>query len=369
MSNDNLETVIEDSLTDAQLGDSAPAVEDTPEVDTASSVEDDTPAVETAPEAEAATPQVDVKTSEEEAPVVDPTQVQDEFEKKFGLQQISPAGRENRIPYSRVKAIAAKSAAEVAEAALGRKLAPGEKALDVVKAHVARLPELETKVTDYEGRLERVGQFEEIMSSEPQRFLGMLAKLPAYADFFAFVERALDQGEVAQPETPEAVSDGMPEPDEELSDGSKIYSMEGIKKLLAWNSQQTEQRVTRTIENKYQPIEAEWKQQQHVKAVMPLVRRQIEEAKTWELFSENEEEITKVLAADPNISLEGAYRKVVFPKLAPNRDKMRQEILAEVKKAPRSTAVTGGPTKPVASTGGGPRSLTDIIEEQVQTLK
>jgi hypothetical protein len=370
----NLEDVITDAVNDSQVEETTP----TPEVDVETPVEASSDPVEPVETQEATS---DTPT-EEPAPdavekAVEATPQQDPFEKLVGVPQMGVGGRENRIPYSRVKKISEKAASdavgEVAEAVIGRKLAKGEKALDVVKAHVAKLPELETKVTDYESRLERVGQFEDVMANQPERFLRMLAKVPAYKDFFEFVERALQsehgQSTAATPATQTAAaSDGMPEPDEELSDGSKIYSIEGIKKLLAWNAAQTEARVTKQIEERYKPIESEWQYNQRIQSVMPVIRKQIEEAKTWPLFSEHEEEITKVLAEDQSISLEGAYRKVVFPKLTTDRNKMRDELLNEIKSAPKATAVTGT-TKPAPSVATGPRNIEDIIAEQVATLK
>jgi hypothetical protein len=382
-SNLELENVIEDAVNDAHTPQEP--VEATPEVE---ATEDpvETPVEATGePSDETSDPAatsdgVTVKSPAEASE----TPAQDEFAKRFGIPQVGATGRENRIPYSRVKKITEKAAteatSEIAEAVLGRKLNPGEKALDVVKQHVAQLPELTTKVTDYESRLERVGQFEEVMANDPDRFLPMLAQLPAYADFFAFVNRAIEAQNAGQPLqsngaaqnqlATELTGDGMPDPDQELEDGSKVYSMDGLKKLLAWNANQTEQRVVKQLEQRYKPIESEWQYQQQMKSVLPGIRAQIEEAKTWPLFNESEEEITQVLAADPKISLERAYQKVVFPKMQAERARMRQEILQEVKQAPRSTAVSTPSRSSVTTTAtSGPRKLEDIIAEQVKTLK
>jgi hypothetical protein len=387
---DNLEDVITDSVNDA-VNESELETSDSG----SEAAEDATPA-ET-PSASDSTPEdAAADTSADSSAVASPAaaaadvpadEPQDEFSKLVGVPQLGFGGRENRIPYSRVKKItekaADKAASDLAEVALGRKLNPGEKALDVVKAHVAQLPELQTKVTDYETRLSSVGQFENVMANEPERFLGMLARIPAYKEFFEFVQKASDlmdsqaagtaQAAPGQEPVTFAAGAGMPEPDEELSDGSKVYSMEGLKTLLAWNAQQVEQKVTKQFEDRYKTVEPavkDWQEQRRIQAALPVVRKQIEEAKQWPLFAESEEAIIGVLKANPQISLEGAYRQIVFPKLVAERNKVRQDVIREAQTAPTSTSVpTRAASKPGPQTPNGPRKLEDIIKEQVERLK
>lgn len=312
---------------------------------------------------------------------------QDEFAKLAGIPQNGVTGRENRIPYSRVKKITEKAVVDaeskIVEAAIGRKLNQGEKPVDAVKSIVAQIPELQGKVTDYETRLNTVGQFENVMANDPQQFLTMLSKLPAYQQFFQFVEQsynALQAGAqpaqagatATQPVAPDA---NMPEPDETLSDGSKVYSLEGLKKLLSWNAQQVETRVAKqfedrykSLEDRYQPIRNEWEQHKYRQSVIPQIRAQIDDARKWPLFNENEAEITDLLAKDRSLSLEAAYRQAVFPKMIAERNSMRQDILKEIKTAPTATAVTGRQLKPTVPSDS-PRSLEDIIKESIETIK
>lgn len=371
----DLTDVIEDAVNDSQAP--APEVEDTGSVE--ATPEPESTAIETPAAAAEEVPPVESA----DAPVTEEEPVQDEFDKKFGVTATSVTGRENRIPYSRVKKITEKAVSEIAEVALGRKLNPGEKAVDVVKAHVARLPELETKVTEYEGRLDKIGEFENIMATQPQRFLQMLEKVPAYQSFFQFVREAYNAQQTGQaapaPQEQVAATDvdePMPEPNEALPDGTKVYNMEGLKALMAWNARQTEKRVNKTwegkyteLEKRYQPIESEWQHRRRVESVLPQIRAQIAEAKTWPKFNEYEAEITAALDADQNLSLEGAYRKVVLPKILEEKNTVRQNVIQELKTAPRATAVGGNKAtpKPVESTG--PRNLTDVIKQAVETLK
>ena len=108
---------------------------------------------------------------------------------------------------------------------------------------------------------------------------------------------------------------------------------------------------------------------QRLEAVVPVIRKQIEEAKTWPMFNENQDEIVAALKANPNLSLEGAYRQIVVPKIVADRSRIKQDVLREAQHAPTSTSVPNrAATKPVAPTAG-PRSLEDIIKESIATLK
>lgn len=381
MSNNNLEDIITDAVNDSQLPDETPEVVETDEV---SDTPTEEPIESSDPAPDAPTEETPAESEDSPAvasPAAKSNQPQDEFERLAGIQQTGIGGRENRIPYSRVKKITEKAVSEVAEAALGRKLNAGEKPVDVVKAYVAKIPELESRVTDYETRLNTVGEFEQVMASEPQRFLQMLSRIPAYKEFFDFVEQAANtlqpgqaapaaspsQGQTTQPTVP--VTDDMPEPNEELPDGTKVYNMDGLKALMAWQAKQVEDRVTRKYEDRYKPIETEWQEQKRIEATLPVIRAQIAEAKTWPLFDDNEAEITRVLQLDPNISLEAAYRKVVFPKLVAERNSMRQNVLQEIKTAPVATSVPARAASKPVPPSAGPRSVEDIIRDSVATLK
>jgi hypothetical protein len=154
--------------------------------------------------------------------------------------------------------------------------------------------------------------------------------------------------------------------------------MDGLKQLNAWNREQARKETLAEVEKKFGPIESEWQAHKRIESLRPVVNAQIEEARTWEGFGDNEAEIVQALKNDQRLSLEGAYRKVVLPKLksaweqektrlVPERNKLREEILAEIKSAPRSTAVPSVSSK--ATPSSGPKSLEDIITEQIQQLK
>ena len=75
-----------------------------------------------------------------------------------------------------------------------------------------------------------------------------------------------------------------------------------------------------------------------------------------------------------------AYQHVVVPKLKAEResfkvnaqterDKIRAELLKEMKQAPRSTAVSTSATRATTTPPSGPRKLEDVIAESLKALK
>ncbi len=352
-----LEGVIEDAVNDAAAPEADVQTDttvETTDVTTDAPVEGDTPA-----------PQ---ESSQAPAPGAADTSVDeegDEFAKRFSLQPNSVTGRENRIPYSRVKKIVERAEKEARSAA--------KKEFDTGTS--PKVAEYETKVKDYEGRLEKVAQFEHTIENRPKEFLDFLATLPAYKEFFAYINQlaASPQAQAQQPPVQQGLDlSAMPQPDQPLADGTKVYSMEGLQKLLAWQAQQVEDRTLKAAEEKiakrYEPMEAQWQAEQRRQQAIPVIQKQIADARQWPGFVENEAEIIEVLKADQNISLEGAYRKVYIPKLQINRDEQRKSILEELKKKPASTSAPVAASKPTKEKAG-PKTLEQIIAEAAETLK
>lgn len=346
--------VIEDSISDAVVDEPTPAEAE--------------PAAEVVPE----TPETPVEAIPEETPAVEDVVAspevpspaapkQDDFAKAHGLAPQLPGARENRLPYGRVKKIAEKAGTDAA-AATRKEFEP-------------QLAERDAKIKNYEVQLGRVSKFEEVMVKDAEKFLRMLATLPAYKDFFTRVDAAF----AAPPGAPATVAqdpgDEMPQPNQELSDGTKVYDMEGLNALQAWNRAQARKETLAEVEKVYGPIAKEYEATQkeretdrRVQAAIPHVRAKIETARTWKGFNDNEAEIVKALQDDQNLSLEGAYMKVVLPKLEADEAKIRDRVLQEIKAAPRSTSTPGGGTKPVAHTSTGPRDLTDVINDSIKSL-
>lgn len=342
----DLQDVIEDSLTDAEL----------PEEPDTNTVADDTPVepVEVAEQMEESQ-ETSGKAEDAEDTAVKPEAPKpaDDFEKKFGIPAQSATGRENRIPYSRVKKITEK--------------AVNDKVKELEASYTPKIQDFETKIQDYEGRLQRVAEFEHVMVNNADKFLEMLSTLPTYQPFFDAVRAAFKDKTPAKPQ--EEAPDDMPQPNKRTSDGTMVYDLDGLRALNAWNRAQARKEVMQEVEKRYGPIEKAWQADQHIQAVIPQVQAQIAEARTWPMFNENEAEIVEVLKSNPKVSLEGAYRHVVFPKMSAERNKIREEVLKELKQAPKATSATTGVSKATATPATGPRNLEDVIREAAQTLK
>jgi len=354
---EDMNQVIEDAVNDATVDDT---VDETPEAASDSpdaSVESEAP--------ESSEPMTKEEREQAEAAKVAPIakevpedaakEAEDEFAKKFGLSSKSITGRENRLPYSRVKKIVQKNEQEVT-------------------ARVTK--ELESKyqpqIQEFEVKAKRLADYENVLENDPKTFLERLSQVPVYKPFFDWVNQLAagqnPEAAPAQPAQPTAGDDPRPLPNKQLADGSKVYDLEGLDALMAWQARQVEKKVAGDLETKfskrYEPIEAEWKQKEALAKMAPVIEKQIAEARTWPLFVENEAEITKALQADQNLTLEAAWRQVAVPKMVSDRTKMRSEVLAELKKAPASTAVSGLKTAPSAPKAG-PRSLEDIIAAEI----
>lgn len=378
-SNLDLEAVIEDSITDAVTPD--PIDES---ITTEASPSE--PVLDTPSEVAVASPDktiIDSPVKTESNEVASPgaagvKEEEDEFAKKHGLPSQLPGGRENRIPYTRVKRIAANAAAEAVSAAQ-------KKWQEDQAPTTTKLTEYEGKVRDYEARLTEVGKFEQMMTTQPREFLNILSQIPAYSEFFDIVNRAVAQlnqaGQPAgQPGVGTASTEGMPQPNITLPDGSKIYDEEGLQKLQDWQASRIEAKLTTTyddrlktriaeVERQYAPIKQRYDQDQYMASVIPKIQADIDEARKWPQFNENENDIVKALNSDRNLSLEGAYRQVVFPKIRADRDTMRASILAEIQKQPSNTSPQArAVTRPNAAqpTTGGPVNLEDLIASKIR---
>lgn len=347
-----LDTVVSDAVDDAAFDASTPD----PVVDTSSDpIGDvtDPSSVDTSPDP-IADPLAD--------PAIDPAQ-QDEFEKRWGIPARSITGRENRIPHSRVKQMVSKAEADAA-ARLTKELE--------AKWTSERTP-LETKVKDYEDRLTKVAQFEHVLENDPRTFLSLLSQIPAYKEFFDYVNR-IASGAPAQQPQPTLTLDGEPQPDMTYPDGTTGYSMEGLRKRDEWLARQIEARAVKQAEEvvakRYAPIEQEWQQQQRIQQIVPVIEKQIAEARTWPHFTELEPEVIKLLKADPNITLDRAYVKAFqehqLPKLTADRNRVRTELLAELRQKPVSSSA------PVAAVRANPaapnpnRSIEEIIKDSLR---
>ena len=372
--------MIEDALSDLMQDDDdtdtteTAAVEETPEVEAAANdpTEEVTkePAVTAAEKVEAVV----------EKPVPVPSaEVIEEFSKRFGIPEKTVTGRENRIPYSRVKKIIEKNERELKD--------KYSKQFDA--EYKPKLSDYETKVKDYEGRLEKVGQFEQVLFNDPQAHLQTLSQIPAYKPFFDYLNKVAAEQDAKpsatvadpakQPVTVQFVddpADPRPGPNKTAADGSKVYDLDGHQQLMDWYERRATKRATEEASKRFDaelskrlgPIEQERQKRDFEAKSMAIIDKQLADARTWPMFTEHEDAITAALAADRNLSLEGAYRNVVLPKLVEKANTARSTVLTEMKRQPASTAVITRTAPRQPQVVAGDRDAMILAELQKQGL-
>lgn len=368
---DPMSQVIEDSVNDA-IGDLEPVqTDETPDVEASADADAGDVSAGEVESSEVKSPAT--RTSEDasasEVNVEDVQEAVDEFAKKFGIAAKSVTGRENRIPYSRVKKIVAKAQADAkaeAEKAFGAKSTP-------------KIAEYETKVKDYEDRLTKVGQFEHILENDPKTFLGMLSQIPAYKPFFDYVNQLAGKAPAEGAKAPEKAAAGLqgdpndpkPQPNQTMPDGSKVYDLAGLDQLMEWTARQVEKKVAKQVEAQFAPrlapFEQEQRRREDIARALPVIDQQIAEARTWDRFNELEPKIIEILNSDKRVTLDRAYmrayQEVIVPKLTSDRNTVRTELMAELKKRPATTSAPNSQQK--GKVQDGPRSIEDIIAAEI----
>jgi len=181
---------------------------------------------------------------------------------------------------------------------------------------------------------QQIAAFDQMVSS-PEHLLAALAQVnPAYARF---------RGQPATPQSADTPQD--------------IRTMADLQRVI---DQQVAQRLA--------PIEQEREARQYIERMTPVVQAQIVEAHKWPGFTESQAEILAELGKNPKAGLKDAYLTVCLPKLAADKDKVRQEVLAELNARPRSTTTTST----VPSRGADksePQDTQDIIRRAIAALK
>lgn len=366
-----LEDVIAQSLADAR---EEGVLEPNPELETVEpTVDEDEPtADEGAGDGAEADAEVDAAEEPDEPeldengepvvkPAVEPEKKDDKkpVAKDEKADDIGPAkdkrGRENKLPHSRVLELVDKAKKGSAVETIG--VVAKTLGLDVAKVTAENfeptIKAIHTEMTTLRGRIEGMDIIEPIMRKDGDAFIRMLAETnpEQYAKFAEW----LDSGGVATVATPAAKDDPKPEPDAEITlpDGSKgkTFSAEGYEKYMAWLRRD----ITREVEAKYdkriKPFETArdnaTKQAQTQTEILTALDDLLEEANTWHGFTENKDTIQAAMAdVDKKIpmgrAMRIAYQKVVVEKMKTDRATMRAEIMKELKKAPKSTQVTGG---------------------------
>jgi hypothetical protein len=319
-------TPITDSTGDAPVADAAPEVDAAPAADA-----DAAPAADADP---AAPPAAD------KAPVAE-AEVPD-------LTEAELAGPS--LPLHRHKAVLTK--------------ARNEKA-----AIEAKLKELEwANVPDAKDKLAAI----HIADTNPELFAQVLFNDPKFAPIFKRLMGAQAPAQPAEvPAAAKAATVEKPQPDVLLPDGTLGYSQAVQDQLLAWHTQQLEDKLNGTLKEKLSRIDPILQEREAQTAFSKEVEKQkvhVQHArKNWVGFEKHENDIKALLnkQGNENMSLDEAYRTVVVPRLVADRDAMRKEILAE---QTQKAAAPIAPPKGKPAVVPGKRTTEDIIREKMEQL-
>jgi len=295
-------------------------------------------------------------------------------------------GKENKIPHSRVVKIVdnqVNARLDPVRVALG--IDAKDFSVDKVVARIAQAKDMETEIQN-----NRNGEF--LMDSNPEKFIRTLAAHhPGYKRFVDLLDGVVKPAErAAEKPAVDPTNDPEPEPDFPLKDAAGVeigrtYSVAGMKKRDEWRDRQTEARIF--ANPKLKSVLDRDEAQARISAAEPGLKMQMDDARTWEGFSDSEQEILQVLVDDSTQAkvsgrykhdLNSAYRKIVLPKLKAAKEAAekatkeaealgRKKAIADIKKRPASTSAPASGGKTPESTG--PRDLTDVIKEQVAALK
>ena len=143
---------------------------------------------------------------------------------------------------------------------------------------------------------------------------------------YGYIGNLLKQQGYLKP-PPEQRQGTRPQPDVvNPSTGQKFYSAEAAEQLLQW---ELGERLS-PIEERLQAADTDRAQHRaNIDAQATLA-----EADTWPYFKEHQAPILQAMEADKRLSIEGAYRKVVLPKI---RTLERQAIVSEMGQKGRAT--------------------------------
>lgn len=173
---------------------------------------------------------------------------------------------------------------------------------------------------------------------------------PEYQQIFQQMFQAAPQAQAAPAPVVEDIR-----PDALLPDGNIGYSAEAVNKLLQQREAQLEEKFNKRFEG-IDPVIKTLQQREAHEHAKAQQRPILENArKALPGFEENEPAIRAKFEENlftKGYNLESAWREVMLPKLQADREKMRQEIMAEMNARP-AAVVSKTPQMPKPITGSG----------------
>jgi hypothetical protein len=304
---------------------------------------------------------IDDKTPAKEA--AKPSEEEAEFQAILKELGINPPkeGRDNRMPYSRHLKTLVNSVKK------DRARLTGD--------HTKALSEREAKIKEAQESLARFNEVDQVIASDPEKYIGILAALypEKYKRFLTPAETKVEKKAETEP---------APEPDLKYQDGTVGFSPEQWAKREAWNrreaTREAEEHFKAELEKQrkeLEPLINDRRASAIIQQRLPAIRANIASAqKTWgeELYKANEEAIVKALNEE-DVSAQREKRapatfaavvaSVLVPKLNERINKTRENVIEELKKAPK--AASGLPAKSTKAVADPDvtRETVDVVRE------
>jgi len=220
-----------------------------------------------------------------------------------------------------------------------------------------------------------------LAEQDQERFAKALLSDPRYAEILAFKEQGKTGGSTAT---------GRPGPNKKSEDGKlEYYDDDGLGQLLDWHTKQTEERVAKSLEAKYnklfderfgqlQPVVEEFQLRNLWDNAVKEQGAVLENARAnWPGFKEQEPALKKYMIDNPKADLNTAYLEVVVKGMQKSETDREAAWRAKYQKeleAKRSAV--GGDLKPgkvgverVARGDDEKRDMGDVIREAISKVK
>ena len=212
---------------------------------------------------------------------------------------------------------------------------------------------------------ETVGQFYRLLDAEPTQAVEVLITQIANDPQQAPKLRSLFGRLLGTRAQTQATPNAIPEPDAEGVDeqGQRIplYSAQAMPKLIAAIRQQ----ITDDLSKKYGPLEQDFQTRQqreadaHMKADADAwATKEYARVSKYPHFIENQKAIAEAMVADPDLSTQDAYIRIVIPKL---QQQERHSVVASLQD--KSQAASISPSNQATATTGRPKTFLEGFKQ------
>lgn len=273
---------------------------------------------------------------------------------ELGLSAPKPGQRDNRIPYSRTVKIIKNAKTKWSE--------------KLKAEHTTELSARDQQIKDFNDLKATYDRAEQAIQSNGDGYIEFLARTYP-AQYGKYVKGAA--APAAGAEKPQ-----KPGPDLKYDDGTVGYSPEQWDRREEFTRQeavrQAREEVTKEFNERFGPIERQYKDAQKNHEDVQRVRGDIGKLREqWGADLIDHPEVQKAIIAhmdaNPKATLVAATRAVAMARISADRTKMRTELIAELKGAPKAAAK--GPVAPIKSDASVNESYDDIITRAARSIR